>query len=164
MLFSVPWHDCAIQGETIDSSVDVTDSDKVGYDSPDKEHCSDDCSKDASCAFWTYHEQVQCAELVAECGEENHHLYPPCRPSSAPGRRPTPRPRPTTTCGSEPPTAPDWVRQLEAFRLYYSMVGKLLIFLQLMRRPRTAASPSTASGLPGPNSPRPASTGRREPP
>ncbi len=65
--FPVPWHDCAIQGETIDSTSDVADASKVNYDSPNKETCSDDCHKDASCAFWTYHEQAKlCTWKTAE--------------------------------------------------------------------------------------------------
>jgi hypothetical protein len=51
---SVPWPDCAIQGQTIDAALNVGDPTKVGFASPDKERCSDACSKDTDCSFWTY--------------------------------------------------------------------------------------------------------------
>ncbi len=134
--FPVPWHDCAIQGETIDSTSDVADASKVNYDSPNKETCSDDCHKDASCAFWTYHEQAKlCTWKTAEDNKvPNDNVWHGSENCSGIGRT-------------------------NKSQKMYPVI--MVLSFQLTRPSPPAPIPSTATGPPGPHSSRHAS--RRRP-
>ncbi len=139
---SVPWHDCAIMGETISSTVNHGDTNKVNYASPDKEHCSDDCSKDDTCAFWTFHEQAKlCTWKTAGT---------PTEPSD------------NMWFGAKDCSGLGMIMNKYLLNCKDSYYLEYVCYFQLMRLPRPIRTPSTATGRHGPYSLRRASTRRLE--